>query len=211
MPTLEMIYERDAKITALKAENFELRARITELETANEKWAEKCRKAEQYWRRAFDLWQTTHPAHTLELAEKALIEEAKKSVGIEKSTAEVIKVRSRQKRLQEMRQSAEYRDGIVENEVKLWLSFQLRQMRNDKGWTQKDLAKRLGTSANVISRLEHPDYGKVTLATLLKIASAFECGLVVKFAGLQEFMDAYQDVRPEAMKIKEGSDANTTV
>lgn len=34
MTKSEMMYERDAKITALKAENFELRARITELEAA---------------------------------------------------------------------------------------------------------------------------------------------------------------------------------
>lgn len=32
MPTLEMMFERDAKITALKAENDALRARIAELE-----------------------------------------------------------------------------------------------------------------------------------------------------------------------------------
>jgi len=42
---------------------------------------------------------------------------------------------------------------------------------------------------NAISRLESPDYGKATLTTLKRIASAFDVGLVVRFVPFTEFVD----------------------
>lgn len=116
MPTLEMMFERDAKITALKAENFELRARIAELEAptlelVGGKWEEV---QPNHWQRCVDgycmhvlidypdcetwcfqilgreyprLMPTSgYPNReaAMEAAEKALLEEVGKFVGVKK-------------------------------------------------------------------------------------------------------------------------------
>jgi hypothetical protein len=40
--------------------------------------------------------------------------------------------------------------------------------------------------ANAISRLEDPEYGEFTVKTLLRLADAFDLGLVVRFAAFSE-------------------------
>jgi hypothetical protein len=44
----------------------------------------------------------------------------------------------------------------------------------------------LATSQNAISRIESPNYGKASLTTLVKLASFFDVGLIVRFAPLSE-------------------------
>ncbi len=45
--------------------------------------------------------------------------------------------------------------------------------------TQAELAKRIGTKPTAISRLESPNYGKVSISTLRKVANALDCELEV--------------------------------
>jgi hypothetical protein len=42
---------------------------------------------------------------------------------------------------------------------------------------------------NAISRLESPDYGKLTLTTLRRLAMAFDVGLIVRFVPFTEMVD----------------------
>lgn len=74
------------------------------------------------------------------------------------------------------------------------------------GWSQPELAKKLGTSQNAISRLEKPDYGKASLTTLKKLAAIYDVGLIVRFAPFGKLLDwesntPYTDhgLSPEAM------------
>lgn len=57
------------------------------------------------------------------------------------------------------------------------------------GWSQPELAKKLGTSQNAISRLEKPDYGKASLTTLKKLAAIYDVGLIVRFAPFSQLAD----------------------
>ncbi|HEX7017608.1 MAG TPA: helix-turn-helix transcriptional regulator [Patescibacteria group bacterium] len=54
------------------------------------------------------------------------------------------------------------------------------EARIKKGLTQKELAKKIGTTQSVVSRLES-GRGNPTLAFLHKIAQAFDARLEVKF------------------------------
>ncbi len=45
--------------------------------------------------------------------------------------------------------------------------------------TQVELARRIGTKSTAISRLESPNYGKVSISTLRKVANALDCELEV--------------------------------
>jgi transcriptional regulator with XRE-family HTH domain len=46
--------------------------------------------------------------------------------------------------------------------------------------TQTELAGKMGTKPTAISRLESPNYGKVSISTLKKIAQALNCDLQIR-------------------------------
>ena len=50
------------------------------------------------------------------------------------------------------------------------VSLQLAALRKERGMSQKELARRLGTSQQQISRLESPSYEGHSLGTLRKVA-----------------------------------------
>jgi transcriptional regulator with XRE-family HTH domain len=75
----------------------------------------------------------------------------------------------------------EVREHTVESQIKIGIPFQMRAMREHRGWTQETLADKLGTTQNTISRLENPKTGKPSVKTLLRIARAFDVGLLVRF------------------------------
>lgn len=52
--------------------------------------------------------------------------------------------------------------------------------RAKSGITQAELARRMGTTQSVISRLEHGAFSKATLETIKKIADALDMRLVIK-------------------------------
>ena len=54
------------------------------------------------------------------------------------------------------------------------------ERRSDRGWTQKELAQRMGTSHSVISRIESGQH-QTGVETLKRLAKAFETNLVVGF------------------------------
>lgn len=62
------------------------------------------------------------------------------------------------------------------------LRTQVRVLREQRGWTQEELARRSHLHQSVISRLEHA-YAPmvVTIKTLLRIAHAFDVCLIVRF------------------------------
>lgn len=55
----------------------------------------------------------------------------------------------------------------------------VRRRREAKGWTQADLALKLGVLRPVVSKIEtDPDYDP-SLSTVEKIAAAFGCGIAM--------------------------------
>ena len=95
----------------------------------------------------------------------------------------------------------EYRSALVSADVRNWIAYQTRQLREDRGWSQEVLGERARTKQSAISRLEDPDYGKLTVSTLLSLASAFDVGLEVKFVSFSKFLEEYKNVSPDAMKV----------
>ena len=61
------------------------------------------------------------------------------------------------------------------------LAIQVARLREQKGFTQRELAKRLHTSQQMISRLESPRNGSLSLRTLVKLAHALGKDVKVKF------------------------------
>jgi DNA-binding XRE family transcriptional regulator/predicted RNase H-like HicB family nuclease len=63
---------------------------------------------------------------------------------------------------------------------KLVLALQFRSMRSERGWSQAEIAKRVGVSQQQIAKLEDPD-ASPTIETIMKVARAFDRDLLVSF------------------------------
>lgn len=83
-----------------------------------------------------------------------------------------------------------YRALFVETEIETLIPFQIRAMRKKQGWNQKELARHAGMTQARISVLENPSYeGAVNVKTLVKLASAFDVALVVRFVPFSELAE----------------------
>lgn len=63
------------------------------------------------------------------------------------------------------------------------LAEQIVALREKPGWTQTELARKVGTTQSGIARLENPSYRDYSFATLEEMAAALKARLVV---GLEE-------------------------
>lgn len=94
-----------------------------------------------------------------------------------------------------------YRENFVANEVRTGLAYQIRALREQRDWSQDDLAKAMGTQQSVVSRLEDPDYGRVTLQTMLDVARAFDVAFMARYCSFPEMIYRSSDVSPDALRV----------
>ena len=87
----------------------------------------------------------------------------------------------------------EYRDALVNEFINQGVAFQIRAIRNMRGWTQQTLGENCGKAQSEISRFEDPDYEGYTPKTLTKLASAFDVALQIKFIPFSELVDEMSD------------------
>jgi transcriptional regulator with XRE-family HTH domain len=96
----------------------------------------------------------------------------------------------------------DFRDAYAADQVRTYIAFQIRALReqSSRNWSQAELAKRCGTTQSAISRAEDPDYGKLTLQTLLEIASAYDLPLLIQFVEWEDWLRRMADVSPPALQ-----------
>jgi len=80
------------------------------------------------------------------------------------------------------------RHAYVQAEVVTALAHQIRAIRNQRGWTQRELAKRLGTTQAAVSRLEDPSYGRLSVQTLIELSRTFDTGLQIRFVSMIDML-----------------------
>jgi ribosome-binding protein aMBF1 (putative translation factor) len=76
------------------------------------------------------------------------------------------------------RKSTTYRESFARTLHQIDLALLVREMRDEAGLTQSELAKKVGTTQSVIARLEDAEYSGHSLAMLERIAAA--CGVALK-------------------------------
>ncbi len=76
------------------------------------------------------------------------------------------------------RKSATYRKTFECTLHQIDLALLVREIREDAGLTQAELAKKVGTTQSVIARLEDTEYGGSSLTMLERIATV--CGVALK-------------------------------
>jgi DNA-binding XRE family transcriptional regulator len=101
----------------------------------------------------------------------------------------------------------DFRNEYMMDQVRTYVAFQIRALREQRSWLQGDLAKAAEKTQSVISRLEDPDYGKLSLQTCLEIAIAFDLPLLVQFVEWDDWLARMSNVSPSALR-KRSFDAN---
>ena len=91
------------------------------------------------------------------------------------------KVRTFQSRLREDIKDPEFKTHYQGERQALKLAMKIAELRNQKGLSQQELAKLMGTSQQAISRIESGEYEGFTLKTLEKIAEATGMRVKIEF------------------------------
>jgi transcriptional regulator with XRE-family HTH domain len=79
-----------------------------------------------------------------------------------------------------------YREGYVAAHISNTIASQITKLRTARGWTQTELAQHAGMKQSRISALEDPNWQNVELTTVLRLASAFDVGMVMRFVPFSE-------------------------
>ena len=93
-----------------------------------------------------------------------------------------------------------YRHAYMMQGVKNWIARQVRTLREQRDWSQEDLGRETGKPQSAISRVEDPDYGKLTLQTLFDLARAYDLPLLVQFVEWSDWLSRMDDVSTEALR-----------
>ena len=86
--------------------------------------------------------------------------------------------------------SPEMTDLIEQERANLDIARKIYEIRTKAKLSQAELAKRVGTTQSVISRLEDADYEGHSLAMLRRIASAVEKRLEIRFVASHKVQHA---------------------
>lgn len=91
----------------------------------------------------------------------------------------------------------EYRRLFVEERLRASVALQIRALRHQHVMTQAELGDAIGMAQTWVSKLEDPEYGKMTVATLLRLAGAFDADLEIKFRPFSKTLDSLPTQGPE--------------
>jgi transcriptional regulator with XRE-family HTH domain len=110
-------------------------------------------------------------------------------------------MKRRQRTIEDLKDK-EYRDAFAIEHIDTGIPFQIRALRKqkDRKWTQKELAKRARMAQETISRIENPNYGKLTLKTLKRLASVFDVALMVRFVPFSELVGWELSLTPASLE-----------
>jgi transcriptional regulator with XRE-family HTH domain len=105
-------------------------------------------------------------------------------------------------RLVEKLRDPQYRKAFVASQINIGIPFQIRAiLRNRPEWTQETLAERAGMLQPRISGLMKPGKTHPNIETLRRLAEAFDCGLLVRFAPFSELARWSEDFDPESFTV----------
>jgi transcriptional regulator with XRE-family HTH domain len=84
-----------------------------------------------------------------------------------------------QKQLSRLRNNPNFAAAFDKKRAEAEVAHQIRRLRENKGWSQKELAKKVGCSQQAISAVEQPGYKSHSLPLLRRIAQVLDVQVVV--------------------------------
>ena len=98
---------------------------------------------------------------------------------------------------------SDYRREFVKERVHSSIALQIRAVRRQRGnMTQSELGAAVRKAQTWISKLEDPEYGKMTVATLLRLAAAFDTDLEIKFRPFSELIESLSTQGPSYFNVQ---------
>lgn len=94
-----------------------------------------------------------------------------------------------------------YREAYIGSQVFTTIPYQVRALRKRRKLDQKALAAKAGMKQSRISAIENPSGNKLNLETLIRLAVAFDVGLVVRFAPFSELLKIQADFQPDSFDV----------
>jgi len=80
------------------------------------------------------------------------------------------------------------------------IALQIKTLRQQRNWSQTELAKLAGKHQSQISAMESVDFSAWKISTLQKLAEAFDLALTVNFESFGGFLDFLASVDREALE-----------
>lgn len=96
----------------------------------------------------------------------------------------------------------EERQAYMEATVEQDIAWQIKVNRVKRGLTQQQLAQAIGSRQSAVARLEDAEYGRASIPTLIKVAHAFDCALIVRLISYSELAALAEDTSEEALFAK---------
>lgn len=87
----------------------------------------------------------------------------------------------------------EFRHLYVSDSIREMLAAQIRDMREERGWSQAELGEKVGMAQPRVSLLEDPDYSGLNLKTLKRLGKAFDVALLVEWVSFRERLERIQE------------------
>ncbi len=94
----------------------------------------------------------------------------------------------RSEMISRLKGSKKYRAAYVRAKAHANIPSQIRALRLRRGITQEDLAREAEMKQPRISAMERPGETQFNLETLIRLAAAFNVGLIVRFASYSEML-----------------------
>jgi transcriptional regulator with XRE-family HTH domain len=93
-----------------------------------------------------------------------------------------------------------YRD-IFGTSITGTTAAQIRAMREKRGWSQQELANKVGMGQARISLLENPNYQNLSLVTLKRIANVFDVALLVRFVPFSKLFEMLDSETEDTLSV----------
>lgn len=98
-------------------------------------------------------------------------------------------------------ENKEYRNAFVAAQINIGIPFQIRALREQRGWSQKDLGKLTGMKQPRISAMERPGGSSFNIETLERLASAFDIALIIRFAPFKDLVKWTENFSPDTFFV----------
>jgi transcriptional regulator with XRE-family HTH domain len=98
-------------------------------------------------------------------------------------------------------QNHAYRTAFVASQINVGIPFQIKALMKARGWTQQQFAQHAGMLQPRISAILKPGKVRPNIETLRRIAEAFDCGLLVRFAPFSELYRWSDSLDPEKFDV----------
>jgi transcriptional regulator with XRE-family HTH domain len=100
-----------------------------------------------------------------------------------------------------------YAHAYMDEFYDMALSAQIKALREQRGWTQEELAQQAGMKQERVSTLESGDYSAWTMSTLRKLAKAFDITVKASFEPFSKgILDVINLKRDKLLKLPREED-----